>query len=225
MNSAPRLGTGSGQRALLITTLAVPLTGWTVHAVALHRRLAAARRDPLTGLLGRDGYTAKARQILDRYSDTATVIMCDLDRFKQIKDTLGHAAGDAVIAATAERLSTWAGNHAAVGRLGGDEFAVTLRITPARRQARLAQLVHRLARPVVLDDHRIVQVAASTGAAAADTPATTDLSALQRAADTALYQGKHTGRPILATTDDLTVASVNGRRAGRPGTHTLERTA
>ncbi|MER6241450.1 hypothetical protein ABT185_36390 [Streptomyces clavifer] len=47
-----------------------------MHAVALHRRLAAARREPLTGLLGRDGYTAKARQILDRYSDTATVIMC-----------------------------------------------------------------------------------------------------------------------------------------------------
>ncbi|MFJ8768978.1 diguanylate cyclase domain-containing protein [Streptomyces clavifer] len=46
----------------------------------------------------------------------------DLDHFKQIKDTLGHAAGNAVIAATAERLSTWAGSRAAVGRLGGDEF-------------------------------------------------------------------------------------------------------
>ncbi|MFE9913032.1 diguanylate cyclase domain-containing protein, partial [Streptomyces clavifer] len=76
---------------------------------------------------------------------------------------------------------------------------MTLRITPERRQARLAQLVHRLARPVVLEDHHIVPVAASIGGATADTLATTDLSALQRAADTALYQGKHTGRPVLAT--------------------------
>ncbi|MEU2462365.1 GGDEF domain-containing protein [Streptomyces sp. NPDC012473] len=225
MGPALPLGTGSTQRALLLTTLAVPLTGWTVHAVALHRRLAAARRDPLTGLLSRDSYTAKARQILNRYAGSPTVLMCDLDHFKAINDTFGHAAGDAVITATAERLSTWAGSRAAVGRLGGDEFALTLRIAPERRQARLAQLVHALTKPVVLEDHRVVQVAASIGAAAADALGTTDLSVLQRAADTALYKGKHSGRAVLATSDDLTTASVNGRRAGRPGTHTLEPTA
>lgn len=224
MDAATPLGTSSAQRALLITSLAVPLTGWTMHAVALHRKLAAARRDPLTGLLGRDGYTAKARQILDRYTDTA-VLMCDLDHFKAINDTLGHAAGDAVISATADRLRAWAGNRAAVGRLGGDEFALTLRIAPERRQARLAQLVDKLTQPVVLEDHRVVQVAASIGAASASSLGTSSLSALQRAADTALYKGKHTGRAVLASRADLTAASVNGRRAGRPGTHTVERTA
>lgn len=225
MKSAPRLGTGSGHRALLITTLAVPLTGWTVHAVALHRRLATARRDPLTGLLGRDGYTAKARQILDRYTETATVIMCDLDHLKRINDTLGHLAGDAVIAATADRLSTWAGSRAAVGRLGGDEFALTLRISPGCRQVRLAQLVRMLAQPLILEDGRMVPVTASVGAAAADSLGTLDLSVLQRAADAALYEGKHTGRAVLATAAHMAAESVNGRRAGRPGTHTLERTA
>ncbi|MEU9529725.1 GGDEF domain-containing protein [Streptomyces sp. NPDC048210] len=225
MDAATPLGTSSAQRALLITTLAVPLTGWTMHAVALHRKLAAARRDPLTGLLGRDGYTAKARQILDRYTDTATVLMCDLDHFKAINDTLGHAAGDAVISATADRLSAWAGSRAAVGRLGGDEFALTLRIAPERRQARLAQLVDKLTQPVVLEDHRVVQVAASIGAASANSLGTSNLSVLQRAADTALYKGKHTGRAVLASRADLTTASVNGRRAGRSGTHTVERTA
>ncbi|WP_331730974.1 hypothetical protein [Streptomyces sp. NBC_01174] len=58
-----------------------------------------------------------------------------------------------------------------------------------------------------------------------DSLGTTNLSVLQRAADAALYKGKHTGRAVLATPDDLTAASVNGRRAGRPGTHTVERTA
>ncbi|WP_329046645.1 GGDEF domain-containing protein [Streptomyces sp. NBC_01422] len=225
MDSALPLGTGSAQRALLLTTLAaVPLTGWTLHAVALHRKLAAARRDPLTGLLGRDGYTVKARQSLSRYADTV-VIMCDLDHFKSINDTLGHAVGDAVIAATADRLSTWAGSRAAVGRLGGDEFALTLRIAPERRQARLAHLVHKLAEPVVLEDDRVVQVAASIGAAPGDSLSTTNLSVLQRAADVALYKGKHTGRAVVAAPEDLTAASVNGRRAGRPGAHPLERTA
>lgn len=64
-----------GQRTLLLTTAAVPLTGWTVHAITLHRRLAASRKDPLTRLLRRDAYTARARQILRRHGDNMTVVM------------------------------------------------------------------------------------------------------------------------------------------------------
>ncbi|WP_406739566.1 hypothetical protein [Streptomyces sp. NBC_00853] len=81
MASTVRLQAPIGQRALLITSLAVPLTGWTLHAVSLHRKLAAARRDPLTGLLVRDGYTAKARQTLARYGDSTLVVLVDLDHF------------------------------------------------------------------------------------------------------------------------------------------------
>ncbi|TWD17727.1 diguanylate cyclase (GGDEF)-like protein [Streptomyces sp. T12] len=67
-----------------------------------HRTLSTARCDPLTGLLGRDGFTAKARQITDRYGDHALVGIVDLDHFKQINDGPGgHAAGDRVLAATA----------------------------------------------------------------------------------------------------------------------------
>ncbi|MFF7535333.1 hypothetical protein ACFZB2_40740 [Streptomyces bobili] len=61
MSSLLRVQGRIGQRTLLLTTAAVPLTGWAVHAVALHRQLAATRRDPLTGLLRRDAYTARAR--------------------------------------------------------------------------------------------------------------------------------------------------------------------
>ncbi|MGW7484551.1 diguanylate cyclase, partial [Nonomuraea muscovyensis] len=75
--------------------------GWTVHAIALHRRLAAAKKDPLTGLLRRDAYTARGRRILARHRGDTTVVMVDADRFKAINDTLGHAAGDTVLVAVA----------------------------------------------------------------------------------------------------------------------------
>ncbi|MCG8970430.1 hypothetical protein [Streptomyces sp. CL12-4] len=89
MASTVRVQAPIGQRALFITTLAVPLTGWTVHALTLHRKLSAARRDPLRGLLGRDGFTAEAWQITDRDGDHALVGMVDLDHFKQINDGPG----------------------------------------------------------------------------------------------------------------------------------------
>ena len=212
-------------RALLITSLAVPLTGWTVHAVSLHRRLAAARRDPLTGLHTRDGYTTRARQITDRYGATALVLLVDVDHFKQINDRHGHAAGDQVLAATAQRLTAWAGPHGAVGRLGGDEFAVAARIGTTRRHLRLQQLATTLTRPVDIGDGRLVDVAVSIGAAAPDTTGTRDLPALLRAADAAMYAGKHTSRPVLADRSHATVPSINGRRAGRPGADILGRAA
>lgn len=226
MASTVRVQAPIGQRALFITTFAVPLTGWIVHALALHRKLSAARRDPLTGLLGRDGFTAKARQITDRYGDSVLVGIVDLDHFKVINDGPGgHAAGDRVLAATATRLIAWAGSRGTVGRLGGDEFAFAVRIGPARRELRLAQLMQLLAQPVEVDDGALVDVAASVGAACPAILGTRDLSPLLRAADAAMYAGKHTNRAVLAGPQQATVPSINGRRAGRPGASTLGRAA
>ncbi len=112
-----------------------------------------------------------------------------------------------------------------MGRLGGDEFAGVLDLPPARRRLRLQQLVRMLHTPVVLDDGCTVDVAASIGAATPDVLGTRDLTALQRMADTALYDGKHTGRAVLATAQHATVPSINGRRVGRPGTATWGRAA
>ncbi|MFF0170710.1 GGDEF domain-containing protein [Streptomyces prasinus] len=214
-----------GSRTLLLTTAAVPLTGWAVHAVALHKRLAATRKDPLIGLLRRDAYTARARRLLARHGDNVAMVLVDQDHFKAVNDTMGHAAGDTVLAATAARLTAWAGPRAAVGRLGGDEFAVVLELPAARLEQRLAQLIWMLHTPVVLEDGRIVDVAASVGAATPDVVGSRDLSLLQRTADAALYDGKHSGRAIVATAAHVAVPSVNGRRAGRPGTAVWGRAA
>lgn len=217
MDSILRTQARFGQRTLLLTTAAVPLTGWAVHAIALHKKIAASRHDPLTGLLRRDSYTARARRLLARHGDVA-VVMVDQDHFKAVNDDFGHPAGDAVLAATAARLTAWAGLRASVGRLGGDEFAVVVQMPAARLEQRLAQLVRMLHTPVVLDDGRTVDVAASVGAAATGVLGTRDLAVLQRAADAALYDGKHSGHAHLATAAHTTLPSVNGRRAGRAGT-------
>src|SRR3954453_3573565 len=150
MGSVLRVQARFGQRALLLTTAAVPLTGWTVHALALHRRLAAAKKDPLTGLLRRDAYTARARQVLRRHGEDTVMVLVDQDHFKAVNDTMGHPVGDSVLATTAARLTAWAGPRAAAGRLGGDEFAVVLEMPAARLEQRLAQLVRMLHTPVVL---------------------------------------------------------------------------
>ncbi|MEU3855658.1 GGDEF domain-containing protein [Streptomyces sp. NPDC029554] len=225
MGSVVRVQARIGQRALFLTTAALPLTGWAVHAIALHKQLAATRRDPLTGLLRRDAYTARARRLLARHDDDAVVVLVDQDHFKAVNDTLGHAAGDTVLAATAARLTAWAGPRAAVGRLGGDEFAGVVQLPAAHLEQRLAQLVRMLHTPVVLDDGHTVDVAASIGAATPHTIGSRDLTVLQRAADAALYQGKHSGRACLADATHATVPSINGRRAGRPGTSRWGRAA
>jgi len=226
MSSIARVQARPGQRALLLTTLAVPLTGWTVHAVALHRRLATAQRDPLTGVLRRDGFTLRAKHLIGRYGDDVLVLIGDVDHFKQINDSAGHPVGDLVLAATAARITSWAGSRGVVGRLGGDEFGVAVRIGPGRRPARLDQLLRALREQVTVDDGTdgtdgpfTVDVAVSIGAAAPDAIGSRDLSQLMRAADTAMFAGKHSGTAIQAGPEHTTAPSINGRRAGRPGTH------
>ena len=225
MSSLLRFQGRIGQRTLLLTTAAVPLTGWAVHAVALHKQLAATRKDPLTGLLRRDSYTARARRLLARHGDDVAVVMVDADHFKAVNDGFGHPAGDAVLAAFGARLTAWAGPRASVGRLGGDEFAVVLELPAASLEQRLAQLVRMLHTPVVLEDGRPVDVAASVGAATPTAAGSRDLSLLQRAADGALYDGKHTGSAVVASPAHAAVPSLNGRRAGRPGTAVWGRAA
>ncbi|WP_037904986.1 GGDEF domain-containing protein [Actinacidiphila yeochonensis] len=210
--------------AAAVTAAAVPLAGWTVHSVIWHRRFAAARRDPLTGLLRRDDFTTRADRLVRAYGNDVLVLLADVDDFKTVNDTHGHDSGDQLLAAVADRLTQWAGSRGVVGRFGGDEFAVAAYIGSGRRQVRVDQLDTMLTAPLPLEGTHLTP-AVSVGAAAPDLVGTRDLSGLLRAADAAMYAGKHGGRTVLAGPAHRDVPTVNGRRAGRPGTHTTGQVA
>lgn len=173
---------------LLALTLAL---GWGVHAYQLYQRLGRGRLDPLTGLLTRDGWSQHAQRVLRRHR-TAAVILCDLDDFKPVNDVHGHAAGDAVLAATGQRLAAWCAGVGAAGRLGGDEFVAVLK-DDERLDDRLADLAELIRHPVV-HDGQVLRVGASVGAAYRSQLQTPDLSTALATADAAMYRAKGRGR-------------------------------
>ncbi|QDO42559.1 GGDEF domain-containing protein [Streptomyces sp. RLB3-17] len=205
---------------LFAAVAGVPMAaGWSLHALRLRHRVEAARRDPLTGLLTRDAFAERAAKVLA--GGRSAVYVIDLNKFKEINDTYGHAAGDAIIEATGRRLAEWAAvNLATVVRLGGDEFAAVARVLSlADLSWTLSELTRAIEQPVPVDG-RALAVGASIGAVAYD-PATddVDLSTLLRLADEQMYAAKRSGADWL-TALDLTpqAGTVNNRRAGRPGT-------
>ncbi|MCK8676399.1 GGDEF domain-containing protein [Streptomyces lichenis] len=166
--------------------LSLPLIGWAAHFGVLAHRLAAARRDPLTGLRTRAGWTALAERAVRRHRE-AVVLLVDLDDFKQTNDLHGHAAGDAVLTATAARLTAWCGRYGAAGRLGGDEFTAVVR--DIRRTPGLAELRRALGESF-LHDGRALPVSASVGVCRlAELPVRSLTDALS-AADAAMYAAK-----------------------------------
>jgi len=148
--------------AAVVTAAAVPLAGWTVHSVIWHRRLAATRRDPLTGAQRRDGWTLQAHHLLARHRDQAVVLLADVDHFKAVNDQHGHAAGDAALQHIAQILVDSVRNTDVVGRLGGDEFGVLLvqtdEETAGRKADSLAETIR--ARPLLWQGKEITLSAA-----------------------------------------------------------------
>lgn len=173
-----------------IAAAGLPALGWALHGGLLLRRLATARRDPLTGLHTRAGWTARADHLITRRAN-ALVVLVDLDDFKAINDTHGHAAGDAVLTATARRLADWCGRHGIAARLGGDEFAAI--VTDPDHTAGLPALRAALDQPVTHDGHTL-WVSASVGHChRMDLPVPVLTDALS-AADASMYAAKGHGR-------------------------------
>ncbi|MEU9703166.1 GGDEF domain-containing protein [Streptomyces sp. NPDC047981] len=167
----------------------LPALGWALHGGLLARRLATARRDPLTGLHTRAGWTTRAERLMARHPG-ALVLLVDLDDFKTINDTHGHAAGDAVLTATAQRLSNWCGHHGIAARLGGDEFAAIITNLGA---ANLFDLWSALDQPVTHNGDAL-RVSASVGYCAPEQLPVPTLTDALSAADAAMYVAKGHGR-------------------------------
>jgi diguanylate cyclase (GGDEF)-like protein len=168
----------------------------TVRENQLHHR---AFHDPLTGLANRAQFHHDLERALARHARDRTpigLLFLDLDDFKTVNDTLGHATGDRLLVAVAERLRAATRASDTVARLGGDEFAVLLEPgdDPHHCAARIAAL---LAEPVVIDGET-VRTGGSTGVVelGPDEPTPTEDELLTRA-DLAMYAIKH-GRSTRA---------------------------
>jgi diguanylate cyclase (GGDEF)-like protein len=156
-----------------------------------------AKFDSLTALPNR----AMMRQTLDEALRNAAhrkkgcaLFMIDLDRFKNVNDTLGHPIGDALLRQVAERLTSVMGNHGQVGRLGGDEFQAVL---PGGADIGLLEslartLIEQVSRPYMIEGNKVT-IGASVGIAIGD-PGRASADALVRDADLALYAAKAAGR-------------------------------
>jgi diguanylate cyclase (GGDEF)-like protein len=157
----------------------------------------AAAHDALTGLTNRRALLDRGNELLrSRTADgVQALLLIDLNHFKEVNDTLGHAAGDRVLIGVADRLREAAGPEDIVARLGGDEFAVLLTRLPAPAVAahRADRLLAALYQPIEVEGMRI-SVEASGGIAVA--AGTGGMAELLRRADVAMYQAKRTGQRI-----------------------------
>lgn len=155
-----------------------------------------ARHDPLTGVANRGVLMERlaAAVAAARQGRHAALLCLDLDRFKEVNDTLGHPVGDALLRTVAVRLRQNVRGSDLVARLGGDEFAILLEPPVGREQveALAGRLLETVQAPYDLDGHRVV-VGASIGIAMTGDQAPTAERLLQNA-DLALYQVKHHGR-------------------------------
>jgi diguanylate cyclase (GGDEF)-like protein len=156
----------------------------------------AAAHDTLTGLANRRQLMDRGTELLGNRRDGVTaLLLIDLNHFKEVNDTLGHASGDKVLIEVAERLRREARPDDLVARLGGDEFAVLITGLPAPAIAahRAEGLLATLHVPLSVDGMRI-SVEASGGIAVA--PGSGGMAELLRRADVAMYQAKRNGQKI-----------------------------
>jgi diguanylate cyclase (GGDEF)-like protein len=174
-----------------------------------------ARHDALTDLANR----AYARELLATAIDSASrekgncaLFLVDLDRFKEVNDSLGHAAGDRLLCTVAQRLRTVVGGRGHVGRIGGDEFIIVIDTAFDRSTlAELAnQIISEVSTTIQLDEGRAT-VGATIGIAVAGADGDS-VDQLSRSADLALYRAKAAGRGRYQFFDSWMLSEADDRR-------------
>ena len=210
---------GTAVLSLLVLARLAGLVGMLARDVAQRRALEAqlsyqAFHDPLTGLSNRRRFVEAAEKALEAKVGTGSVaaLFLDLDDFKTVNDSLGHAAGDSMLIAVAARLRSDLRASDVAGRLGGDEFGVLLTDLPdeAYAVAVAERLLARLVEPIEVAGVSI-EVGASIGIAivAAGVGTVDDLLG---DADVAMYQAKARGKGRYQVFD-----AAQRRGTGRPG--------
>ena len=156
-----------------------------------------AHHDPLTGVANRTVFTReleRAAAATQQHGSPFAVLLIDLDDFKIVNDTMGHAAGDALLVEVTTRLQKLVRKSDIVARLGGDEFAILLPGAASRAvvDGLAARLLGEIARVQTIDGNEIA-ITASVGAALAPDDST-DTESLLKCADLALYRAKNEGK-------------------------------
>jgi diguanylate cyclase (GGDEF)-like protein len=208
------VGVASALGALLIFVVLriVPLR--LLHH-ALDRATYLSAHDVLTGLPNRALFHDRLKQALaqgQRLGRSPALLCIDLDHFKQVNDTLGHAAGDQLLCALSERIGGCLREGDTLARLGGDEFAVIQPYATGAQDAETVahRILHVARAPVDLNGQQ-AQVSLSIGIALGDVG--TDSAHLLQNADIALYQAKDNGRAQWCFFDPKMNARLQERRA------------
>ncbi|HEY0270737.1 MAG TPA: EAL domain-containing protein [Sphingomonas sp.] len=175
-----------------------------------------ARFDALTGLSNRASVIEKLGEALrdgHHAGRRAALMLIDLDRFKQVNDTLGHPVGDKLLIAVAGRLSGLVRQGDVCGRLGGDEFAVVIKDASDRDRVELLaeRIVATLSAPYEIEDQRL-HIGASVGSATSPRDGRA-VEMLMRNADLALYRAKDDGRGVHRRYEPQLHAHAEQRRS------------
>jgi diguanylate cyclase (GGDEF)-like protein len=173
--------------------------------------------DDLTGLLNRKTFLSYlSGHLADRSRGSLALLMIDLDRFKTINDSFGHAVGDQVLRVVADRLRAAVPSDAVVARLSGDEFVALIPDCGDGDGARALadQLVRRLLEPVDLSSvgrHQTESAGGSVGLVLHDTRSNTTADELMAFVDQAMYRAKSMGRGRVCEFDDTMRAETSLR--------------
>ena len=181
----------------MLSRVACRLARLVIEQTSLTERLNhQAHHDSLTGLPNRVLFQSRLDQalVLSRHTgSTGALFYIDLDRFKQINDTLSHRVGDLYLCQVVQRFERTLPPEATLARLGGDEFAIVFPTVEGRLEAeqRARTLLGVMLDPFLLDGHTVFGTA-SVGISLSDAFRTA--AELQSCADQAMYQAKHSGR-------------------------------
>ncbi len=231
-----RIGTDGSERAVEVRKSLIRGAGGEPEFILLQvvdvterERLSAqlqfqANHDPLTGLLNRRGFgneLSRHVSLAERYRASGALLMLDLDGFKHVNDSLGHAAGDALLIGIAEALRRRLRDTDVVARLGGDEFAVITPSTTHEQALTVAEaIVGTVGEVSAGTGEETLHVTASVGLVLFNERLTSE--AMLYEADLAMYRAKELGknRVVVAVPSTFTAPVPNGHAPGQPAGRT-----